>query len=932
MAESRILNTFKDIFGSLNPFANKPNEQAAPQPEAPMMPPVQPMSLQQQGKERDPFELSPWQRPQPQPPAGRRRPRRIGGKQAPATTPPVVMPQPTGATPAPYGEELGDNPDVTPGAPPSVPNPQILPEQARVNQQNETLIGNLLRYSLPTRPGAAAEDAATLQNAATPAEPSTVDKNFGATAPYADARMAYSVVPPPNYGQNPETPQISSVLLPIHATGAGAVTAGTGNNLMPAGSDGKGTPPGTAVVPTTTTPKPERWFTYVTKQGPQRVKVVDGNVVGEQGQPVTTLYEALKNPTFLRDYRLQDVESRLQEAYKANAPTSTIASLNRERAEVLRDYATNPEPDRKRDWKDILRGIALGGLRGMATGNFGLAIGGALGGGIGSAINPNTDDVMWNEMHTLPKAQAAYEAASENEKSAFAADKARDESEFKKLERLGKLQDIEGSGFENVRKAAEAREAIIKGVVGEDKGPLTPQQIQLIDARLKEHGLGPSGLQPYQSRGEQGTIYTDKTRGVVGRMFSNGMFLEAYTIDPANGKRVPMTDLPNQTVAVYGTDGVFYGYMSSKEFTEKRMAQDFTAYTAQTRESEQEIKVQEGVINDGTARITKINEEVLKLGTTIRTKETEMANNTQEIARITDRIRTLTTGSDGEVTADGDLDPSTQREVFSLRGRITELTNKNALLDPEIRQAKAEQIRLYGERDTLQTSVNNAQQTLGRLRQAPRAGQQTQQGDTPKLTIDQEFDANGIGKGSVTSNQLTYTGGLKKGTDGKIVANGKGQLTFPSGASYVGDFVDDKFHGQGTYTLADGGKYVGQFKNDAFDGMGVRTWPEGRRYEGQFKNDKPNGQGTMTWRNETYTGEFLNGNRNGRGIYTYPNGDRYEAIWKDGAPVSGKVVYANGDMYAGEFNANGQFEGRGEYTRKNGERIVGTFKNGNLVK
>lgn len=41
--------------------------------------------------------------------------------------------------------------------------------------------------------------------------------------------------------------------------------------------------------------------------------------------------------------------------------------------------------------------------------------------------------------------------------------------------------------------------------------------------------------------------------------------------------------------------------------------------------------------------------------------------------------------------------------------------------------------------------------------------------------------------------------------------NGKGKLTHPSGATYEGDFAENKFNGMGKYSWPNGSYYEGQF-------------------------------------------------------------------------------------------------------------------------
>lgn len=74
-----------------------------------------------------------------------------------------------------------------------------------------------------------------------------------------------------------------------------------------------------------------------------------------------------------------------------------------------------------------------------------------------------------------------------------------------------------------------------------------------------------------------------------------------------------------------------------------------------------------------------------------------------------------------------------------------------------------------------------------------------------------------------------------------------GELTYPSGRKYVGEFRDGKYHGQGTYTSPDGQKYVGEFRDDKYNGQGTFTDAGGNKYVGEFRDGRRHGQGTLWW-------------------------------------------------------------------------------------
>lgn len=96
-----------------------------------------------------------------------------------------------------------------------------------------------------------------------------------------------------------------------------------------------------------------------------------------------------------------------------------------------------------------------------------------------------------------------------------------------------------------------------------------------------------------------------------------------------------------------------------------------------------------------------------------------------------------------------------------------------------------------------------------------------------------------------------------------------GEMRFPNGEKYVGDFKDGQPHGQGTLTWSNGERYVGTWSNGKRNGRGAFSWPDGSIYVGEFRNDKKHGHGTMTFANgRKYVGEFKDGNPVGEQRFT----------------------------------------------------------------
>ena len=97
-----------------------------------------------------------------------------------------------------------------------------------------------------------------------------------------------------------------------------------------------------------------------------------------------------------------------------------------------------------------------------------------------------------------------------------------------------------------------------------------------------------------------------------------------------------------------------------------------------------------------------------------------------------------------------------------------------------------------------------------------------------------------------------YKGDVKNGKP-----NGVGEMTYPDGGEYVGEWKDGKKHGQGT-DKPFWGVYVGEWKDGKYNGLGTQTFDDGGKYVGEWKDGKKHGQGiyTKSWNEEKYVGEF----------------------------------------------------------------------------
>jgi hypothetical protein len=57
-----------------------------------------------------------------------------------------------------------------------------------------------------------------------------------------------------------------------------------------------------------------------------------------------------------------------------------------------------------------------------------------------------------------------------------------------------------------------------------------------------------------------------------------------------------------------------------------------------------------------------------------------------------------------------------------------------------------------------------------------------------------------------------------------------GTYVWVDGATFTGQYKDNKIQGQGTYLFSNGEKYVGMFENGQFHGNGTYYWTNGARW------------------------------------------------------------------------------------------------------
>lgn len=143
-------------------------------------------------------------------------------------------------------------------------------------------------------------------------------------------------------------------------------------------------------------------------------------------------------------------------------------------------------------------------------------------------------------------------------------------------------------------------------------------------------------------------------------------------------------------------------------------------------------------------------------------------------------------------------------------------------------------------------------------------------------------------------------------------------FAFEGGASYKGEWKDNRKGGFGVEVAVDGTKYEGEWQNGQYGGKGTQWVIKDKRtvkqYEGEWQRGKMHGMGRFHYPDgKVYRGGFENGHRSGRGRLEYTNGDVYTGEWAlDVRAGAGTMTYANGNVYDGRWLGDKK-EGPGRY-------------------
>ncbi len=161
---------------------------------------------------------------------------------------------------------------------------------------------------------------------------------------------------------------------------------------------------------------------------------------------------------------------------------------------------------------------------------------------------------------------------------------------------------------------------------------------------------------------------------------------------------------------------------------------------------------------------------------------------------------------------------------------------------------------------------------------------------------------------------------------------GKGTYVYPSGAKYIGQFVNGKIHGEGILYFSNGNKYIGNWENHYREGKGRMEFQNGDTYIGQFRKSKMSGIGEMRYANgDKYEGEWAEDLKHGKGKYHFADKSIYEGEFsRDKMHGEGVIKYPNGDKYVGNWK-NNKKDGQGSLEKQDGTTVEGFWENGSYV-
>jgi serine/threonine protein kinase len=160
------------------------------------------------------------------------------------------------------------------------------------------------------------------------------------------------------------------------------------------------------------------------------------------------------------------------------------------------------------------------------------------------------------------------------------------------------------------------------------------------------------------------------------------------------------------------------------------------------------------------------------------------------------------------------------------------------------------------------------------------------------------------------------------------------RLSYPNGASYIGQTQDGQRQGYGVTVLDTGEQQAGEWKDDRLNGLGTVRLPDGSRYQGQWRDGQSTGLGVREKPGvERAEGNFVDGRLEGPGVRrqmatpSLVQSGEFHGDLMDGFGVE---TVSGGERYEGEFRA-GKRHGYGELFGADGKAKPGRWNNGKLI-
>ncbi len=195
-----------------------------------------------------------------------------------------------------------------------------------------------------------------------------------------------------------------------------------------------------------------------------------------------------------------------------------------------------------------------------------------------------------------------------------------------------------------------------------------------------------------------------------------------------------------------------------------------------------------------------------------------------------------------------------------------------------------------------------------------------------------------------------YTGEVLEGR----IRNGTGTMTWITGESYEGTWVEGDMSGSGKMTWPGLGTYEGEFINSKRQGHGIFTWAYEEEpqagdpisFDGDWNNDKIGAYGKLILAGiGTYEGSFSRQVRSGEGTFTWLNSDVYFGNWQNDA-ITGEgmlTIHEDGTVLKGSFqngvlqkgtityHINKGMAERQVYNGKLDAGVIATYNDGTIV-